>query len=487
MARTSLDSARNLAQSELSPHLGRQWGVPVVGRCWGHRRAAVPPNEFASWCRVLRYLRQNYDEAQTYELCDANVLQLASNLKAIVPSDNADQALKVILTALVEKGRMSWLYAVPPAFVEALKLRDGQMAPFVMTRLEVRLKPNKKHRVAIQHGDISFETVQEGRITQVLPLSQVLETTFSHLRNTRDFDFPEQTWYCHRVPDIIRRLLLDIVDPLLSEPTFSRICKALGLVHSVKSEARKGWLCVIFLALIDEPLINEMCVGSAEDDVNLVKAAAASLQRHLQKIQNSFSVVRWNSQADTQSTKVAVGLQGFPADTEVFSLKGEPESMFVARLLGSGKAYAEFCGPLYQLNVRDTIGPRPSTLFTAAFWRKKGPLSDEQTLRFKFASTFLQMAGSSTSSLGPSSMTPNKPSSSPNRLVSLWLREPMAGQICQANQLEQHQDRHDYEASKRGRGSLYVLSWRGADGPSCEILCVLGCAKKHGLIGEEPF
>jgi hypothetical protein len=84
-------------------------------------------DEFASWCRRLWYLRQNYDEAQTYELCDANVLQLASTLSATVPSDkyyascgmlrlkhvkpnpehSANEALEVIVD-LVQKGRMSW-------------------------------------------------------------------------------------------------------------------------------------------------------------------------------------------------------------------------------------------------------------------------------------------------------------------------------------------------------------------------------------------
>jgi hypothetical protein len=277
---------------------------------------------------------------------------------------------------------MSWLYAVPPVLGNALQLRDGQMAPFVMTRLEARLKPNKKHKTTIREGEISFETVEDGRITQVLLLHQVLETAFSHLRETRNFDFPEAISYCHRVPDIIRRLALDIVDPLLAEPTFSRICKAIKPVHTVKSEARKGWLCVMFLSFIDELLIEEMCAGSEEDDVRLVRAAAASLQQHLRKIGGSFSVALWTGKQ--KSPRIAVVLSPCPKDVCVFSLNGEPDTKFAARLPRPGHTYSEYCGPLFLLNVRDSIGPRPSSLFTASFWRGKTPAPDIRTLRFKW-------------------------------------------------------------------------------------------------------
>ena len=101
---------------------------------------------------------------------------------------------------------MSWLYAVPPSLEVPMQLRDGEMAPFVLTRLEDRLKPNKKHRAAIQAEDLTLDAIHLRRVTRVLPLSHVLESASNHLRETRDFDFPESIAYCHRVPDIIRRL-----------------------------------------------------------------------------------------------------------------------------------------------------------------------------------------------------------------------------------------------------------------------------------------
>jgi len=362
-------------------------------------------DEFASWCRRLWYLRQNYDEAQTYELCDANVLQLASTLSAKVPSDkyyalcgmlrlknvkpnpahSANEALEVIVNALVQECQMSWLYAVPPSLGVPMQLRDGEMAPLILTRLEDRLKPNKKHNAVARPKELTLDAIQLGRVTEVLPFSQVLESASNHLRETRDFDFPESIAYCHRVPDIIRRLSLDLVDPLLLEPTFGHICRALQPLHAVKSEARKGWLCVMFLSFIDEPLIQEMCGGAAEEDVENVRSAAASLQRHLMKIRDLFSVLLWTQDAtDDTSTVISVAISGCLADAHIFSLNGELDSMFAARLRDQVDAYDEFCGPLFSLNVRDTIGPRLSRLFSTPFWRKKSHTPHAQSLRFKF-------------------------------------------------------------------------------------------------------
>jgi hypothetical protein len=362
-------------------------------------------DDFASWCRRLWYLRQNYDESQTYELCDANVLQLASGLAATVPSDKyyalcgilrlkhvkpdsshtADQALEAILNALVNEGRMSWLYAVLPTPDGVLQLRDGRMTPFIMTRLEARLSPNKRHNATIKGNTLSLEAVHRGQISSVLPFSQVLERAFSHLRETRNFDFPEPISYCHHVPDIIRRLALDIVDPLLSEPTFSHLCKTLKVLGTVKAEARKRWLCIMFLSFIDEPLIQEMCEGCDENDITAVRSAAKSLQRHLRKIGAMFELIRWTVNSEQHSsTRIAVALAGCPLDASAFSLNGDPASMFVARLAASDSSPAEFFGSLFLLNVRDTIGPRPSTIFSASFWRSKGTLVPAQLLHFKY-------------------------------------------------------------------------------------------------------
>jgi len=86
---------------------------------------------------------------------------------------------------------MSWMYAVPPSLGIPMQLRDGEMAPFVLTRLEDRLKPNKKHKAVVQSAELGLEAIKLGHITQVLPLSEVLESASNHLRETRNFDFPK--------------------------------------------------------------------------------------------------------------------------------------------------------------------------------------------------------------------------------------------------------------------------------------------------------
>ena len=141
----------------------------------------------------------------------------------------------------------------------------------------------------------------------------------------------------------------------------------------------------MFLSFIDEPLIQEMCEGAAEEDVQIVRSAAASLQRHLIKKRDLFSVLIWTKEAeDDKSDVVSIAISGCPSDAHIFSLNGEPDSMFTARLRDQADAYDEFGGPLFSLNVRDTIGPRPSRLFTTPFWRKKTHTPHAQSLRFRY-------------------------------------------------------------------------------------------------------
>jgi hypothetical protein len=64
-------------------------------------------------------------------------------------------------------------------------------------------------------------------------------------------------------------------------------------------------------------------------------------------------------------------------------VKGEPDTMFAMRQSALEIGCNEFCGPIFSLNVRESIGPRPSTLLTAAFWRKKPRVPDARRLRFR--------------------------------------------------------------------------------------------------------
>jgi len=141
----------------------------------------------------------------------------------------------------------------------------------------------------------------------------------------------------------------------------------------------------MFLSVIDEPLIQEMCEGAAEEDVQIVRSAAALLQRHLVMIWDLFNVLLWTKRSkDYDSTVVSVAISGCSVDAHIFSLNGEPDSMFAARLRDQANAYDEFCGPLFSLNVHNTIGSRPSRLFTAPFWRKKSHTSHMKSFRFRY-------------------------------------------------------------------------------------------------------
>ncbi|KAK8134788.1 heterokaryon incompatibility protein [Apiospora sp. TS-2023a] len=371
-------------------------------------------DEYASWCRRLWFVRQNYEGGRANELCDANVLQMASMLAATVPSDryyalcgilqlkgvkpdashSADEALDVVVRALTEEGRMSWLYAVPPAVQttrtgsgsgSSLKLRDGALAPFIATRSEARLRLLKRYRATLGPTSLRLHVASVGRIVRSIPLSEVLSTTFAHLRETHDFSFPEPISYAHQVPGIIRRLSLEMVDTLLSEPTFEHMCKVFGLMDTVQSAARRGWLCVMFLGFLDAPLLQEMFEGAGVEDAKMVLAAAASLQHHLDHVQGAFSVLIWRSEEGGHE-RTCLGYPGCPMSASVFQLRDEPEMFFAARAAPGDSAgrEAEFFGPLLSTETRDALGPRPSTLLTTSFWKAWSRPANTQVVTFNY-------------------------------------------------------------------------------------------------------
>ena len=343
--------------------------------------------QLGDWCRRLWYLRQFYRE-EMHELNDANVLQLAYELEATIPSDkyfalcgilrlksvksdakvSADQALHIVMGALFKQGRMSWLYAIPRALKETdLELQDGRMSPFVLTRSKEQLWITANNTKCIDQT-MSREAVPVGTIVRSEPLLEVFRNTFSLLKSTKDFSFPPDLAHFGQVPWIIRRLSLEIVEPLFVEPVFGKLCKILGLERNVRSESRKAWLLVMFLSMLSA---DEMEGFEEDEDKNILAAAAWSLQRHIESVQEHFNLVQWQSNTVENSgsvyPKTGVALADCPKESLVFEIKGDSDLLFAAI---PGKHYedGEFYGMIYRLDMQSALGNPPSSLFTL-FWK----------------------------------------------------------------------------------------------------------------------
>lgn len=360
--------------------------------------------EFADWCRRLWYLREYYGEAQLYELSDANIIQLAANQEATVPSDKyyalcgilrlkdvktnsghtADEALHTIISALIRKGRMSWLYAIPPTLNSAgLQLYDGEMAQFVLTRLKERMSPNAK-TVLISSSTMTLDAVPRGIVTRSIPLQQVLHESFSWLRTTRNFEFPPNLRHCHLVPALVRRLCLEIVEPLLLEPMFSKCCRLLEL-ENIASHSRKCWLLIFILCILNEDILPDLRISQRETynagGLKVLKAAAQSLQDHIHKVKNHFALLIWRRNAIPQQQNIdddknldsGLGFPNCPEDATIFAIKGDNQLLFAAAhaspTANNTENTASFHGMVLQLNVPETIGHPPAAIFTKAFWK----------------------------------------------------------------------------------------------------------------------
>lgn len=141
----------------------------------------------------------------------------------------------------------------------------------------------------------------------------------------------------------------------------------------------------MFLGFLDEPLVQELRTGASLEEVQMVLAAAMPLQRHLKVVRASFSVLFWLEEGRRESPgHVGLGYHGCSAGATVFQLREESEIWFIASTCGIDGGTFEVSGPLLRLAVRETIGPRPSTLAMPTFWKAWGRPYTTQPPKFEY-------------------------------------------------------------------------------------------------------
>ncbi|KAI0152449.1 hypothetical protein F4776DRAFT_659374 [Hypoxylon sp. NC0597] len=356
--------------------------------------------EFANWCRRLWYLRQNYGEAQSFELSDANVLQIAAGLEATVPCDKfyalcgvlrlksvqynaqhtADEALQNIVAELVRNGRLSWLYAIRPCLPAAgVTLRANNMMPFVLTRLDSRLMANRKE-MTLSGGKLRFPGSPIGVVVRTSPLRDLLEQAATAFVRHPKFDFK----------------------PLLTDAVFDTICDSLSISREISP---RGLRVAIMVMRLFTYCRNEGQTPQEENNNEAdlkthatVEVAAWSLQTRLSEM-TDFAVIGYSR--DTISTNddpanrsadgIALGTSAVKVGAFIYSVDGDRQLQIMAgapttSIPGTSGTEADvlsFQGMMLSLNGNEVIGPQPSRLFSRGFWR--GPGRDQKTRLLSFA------------------------------------------------------------------------------------------------------
>ena len=364
--------------------------------------------DFADWCRRLWYLRQNYSEAQSSELSDANVLQLSTGLEATVPADrfyalcgilrlkklqydakhSADEALRNVISELVRNGRLSWLYAVrPPLGRPEIELRGDKLAPFVLTRLDSRLVGNRQ-KMEMTESVIGLTARQFGVIVWVQPLREFLNQAVGLFNKQKGFDSTPEVSHLVHTPAIIRRLALDVVDPLWTNAILDTICENLGINKDMGSSNQRAAATVMYLFALNRDHTRQEEMGLNEGAATAAQVAAAaawSIKSRISQMLDSFSVVKYVKESpgdqrdDSRQTSEEIAL-GFPeasVGANVYSVKGDRELLLAVEFNGMSdieSSHSVFRGMLFQLHVNESIGPVTSKLYTSKFWKTRQKL-----------------------------------------------------------------------------------------------------------------
>jgi len=344
--------------------------------------------DFSDWCRRLFYLRHFYTQSRFHHLSEANVLQVATDLQATVPADKiyalcgilklkdvpyninhtADEAFQVVVGELIRKGRLSWLYAVPPPLNdECFRLAEANISPFVLTRLSDRFAANR-NKIRITNNSIGFPAMSIGQITRTKPLADLLQEAYNWMKKNDSVEFPRELEYLFFTPKIIRRIALDVVNPLLIDPLFGQICHGLGISTESESRPTRAWRMIMSLYTKDVALKFPAAESSSSQEdqaaAMLAWSAARSLQERLKMLQDKFSVIWWQSDESNESVTPGLGPQTCTTGNYICSVKDDEKLLVAASLQPPNESTstenpksidAHFRGAIYDLECVRTI------------------------------------------------------------------------------------------------------------------------------------
>ena len=344
--------------------------------------------DFSDWCRRLFYLRHFYAQSAFHHLSEANVLQMATGLQATVPADKiyalcgilklkdvpynvnhtADEAFQVVVGELIRKGRLSWLYAIPPPLNdECFHLAEANINSFVLTRLSDRFVVNR-NKAYITNNSIGFPAMVIGQITRAIPLADLLQEAYNWMEKNHSIGFPRELEHLYFTPKIIRRIALDVVNPLLIDPLFGQICHGLGISKESGSRPTRAWRMIMSLYTKDVALEWPAAesTSSQEDQAaaRLTLSAARSLQERLKILQDGFSVIWWQSDESNESVTLGLGPRTCTAGNYICSMKDNEQFLVAASLQSPNRSTAteniksvdaHFRGAIYDLDSTMTF------------------------------------------------------------------------------------------------------------------------------------
>lgn len=226
---------------------------------------------------------------------------------------SSDEAFQVVVGELVKRGRLAWLYALPPILKgESIQLSVASMAPFVLPRLGDAFF-GIRNEMHLSSTSLDFPVLLVGKITQTKLLAEVLQEMSDWMQEHDSMDFPLELAYLFFAPKIIRRIALDLVNPLLVDPLFGEISQELGITLESGSRPTRAWKLIMSLYTKDvtsrPPRFGGKPYPEDLSAATLVSSAARSLKVRLRMVQHKFLVIWWCSQHDDKIITIGLGPQ----------------------------------------------------------------------------------------------------------------------------------------------------------------------------------
>lgn len=274
-----------------------------------------------------------------------------------------------------------------------MTLRADDMMPFVLTRLDSRLMANRKE-MAMSGGRLRFAGSPIGVIVRTSPLKDFLEQAAAAFDRHREFDFSTEEAHLAFAPAAIRRLAIDIIEPLLTDAVFDTICDSLSISREISPRGLRVTIMVMRLFTYCRNEGQTLPEENNEADLRthaMIEVAAWSIQTRLSEM-TDFAIIGYSRDtistgddpANRSADGIALGTSAVKVAAFIYSVDGDKQLQVVAGvpatsmsgMSGMEADVSSFQGMMLGLNGNEVIGPQPSRLFSRGFWR--GPGRDQK-------------------------------------------------------------------------------------------------------------
>jgi hypothetical protein len=188
------------------------------------------------------------------------------------------------------------------------------------------------------------------------------------MKKNDSVEFPQELEYLFFTPRIIRRIALDVVNPLLMDPLFGQICHGLGISTESESRPTRAWRMIMLLytkdVALEFPAVQSSSSQEDQAAAMLAWSAAQSLQGRLKMLQDKFSVIWWQSHESNESVTPGLGPQTCTTGNYICSVKDDEGLLVAVSLQPPSESTslenlkgidAHFRGAIYDLDSVRTI------------------------------------------------------------------------------------------------------------------------------------